>query len=80
MRSWLPRQAMDVLHPLVILNWEEKTSCIPSRLVGVLLALGTIVHYDRPVERWPVICGPRTCPNAATSIKASPSRRSCADQ
>jgi hypothetical protein len=40
MYSWLWIQAMDVLEPLTILNWEEKRSCILSRSGEVLLALG----------------------------------------
>ena len=41
MYSWLWIQAMDVLEPLTILNWEENMSCIPSRSVEMALALGT---------------------------------------
>jgi hypothetical protein len=51
MSSLLRIQATHVLYPLAILNWEEKGSSLLSRFVGVLLALGTIVHYDRPVTR-----------------------------
>jgi hypothetical protein len=80
MYSWLRRQATYVLEFLVLLNWEEKMDCILSRSGGVLLVLGTIVHYDRPVECWLDTCSPLTCHNAETSIGGSSSRRSHADE
>jgi hypothetical protein len=62
---------MDVLHPPALLNWEEKLLYILSRSVGVLLVLGTIVHYDRSVELWIDPCGPLTCLNAEPSINGA---------